>query len=173
MRGDGSRCYISPTKSSGLGVSPKMTLIESTRQADGSVSLVWLGFLRDPGICDSPGRYTYLPFYFPISGGQYGDYGNARRICKLLIVVAVFSAIHTAVLMAWFGWTLWLTTKVARTMGEPWTRDKVLKRISMGKMAKLHQWREGEDVGMGKVSSARSEEYQPQRNNHFNGLVGG
>jgi hypothetical protein len=123
------------------------------------VTLIWLGFLRDPDICNSPSQYTYLPFYFPINGQGYGQYGQAKRLCNLLIVVAVFSAIHTAVLMAWFGWTLWLTTKVAKTMGEPWTRDTVLKRISMGKMAKLHQWRKGEEVGMGKVRSGRSNEY--------------
>jgi hypothetical protein len=82
-----------------------------------------------------------------------GNYRNidTARICNILSVVAAFSALHTLVLMVWFGWTLWLTTKVAKTMGTPWTRDIVLKRVSMGKMAKLHQWREGEELGMGKV----------------------
>lgn len=56
--------------------------------------------------------------------------------------------------MVWFGWTLWLATKVTKTMGEPWTRDLVIKKVSMGKMSKLHQWREGEDIRLGKVNSA-------------------
>jgi len=139
-----------------------------------TVSLVWLGFLRDPDICSSPGRfrYSYLPFHYTFDG--LGGTGETDRICKLLIVVAVFSAIHSAVLMAWFGWTLWLTTKVAKTMGDPWTRDKVLKKISMGKMSKLHQWREGEgeQLSMGKVgTTSREEEYRPHKHNKFNGLM--
>jgi hypothetical protein len=106
-----------------------------------------------------------------------GNYRNidTARICKILSVVAAFSALHTLVLMVWFGWTLWLTTKVAKTMGTPWTRDIVLKRVSMGKMAKLHQWREGEELGMGKVRSESpavgEERYRPQKHNKFNGLM--
>jgi hypothetical protein len=139
--------------------------------------LIWLGFLRDPELCakaDSS-HYIYLPFFSPLNGQGYGNYGEAARMCNFLIVVAVFSTIHSAVLMAWFGWTLWLSNKVAKTMGDPWTRDKVLKRISMGKMSRLHQWRdgEGEQLGMGKVrTESREEPYSPHRNNKFNGLMG-
>lgn len=61
--------------------------------------------------------------------------------------------------MVWFGWTLWLASKVAKTMGgarEGWRQDKVLKKVSMGKMVKLHQWREGEEVGLAKVTDQAS-----------------
>jgi hypothetical protein len=59
-------------------------------------------------------------------------------------------------------------------MGEPWNRDLVLKKISMGKISKLHQWREGEGVRMGKMStnSENGEDYRPQKHNKFNGLIG-
>jgi len=59
--------------------------------------------------------------------------------------------------MIWFGWTLWLITKVAKRMGKPWTRELVLKKVSMGKMSKSHQMREGEEIGMGKVISRNAE----------------
>lgn len=93
----------------------------------------------------------YTPYQFAPGTWRY-DY-DAGHICDMLAVVCAFSALHTLVLMVWFGWTLWLTTKVAKTMGEPWTRDTVLKKVSMGKMAKLHQWREGEEIGLGKMHS--------------------
>jgi len=136
--------------------------------------LAWVGLVREPGTCASTRKYTYLRYYFPMNG-DYSAYGETARLCKLFLVVAIFSAIHTAVLIAWFGWTLWLSTKVAKTMGDPWTRSKVLKRISMGKISKLHQWREGEEehLGMGKVNStSREEEYRPHNHNKFNGLMG-
>ena len=60
-------------------------------------------------------------------------------------------------------------------MGDPWTRDKVLRKISMGKMSKLHNWREGEgeQLGMGKVNTtSRGEDYRPHKHNNFNGLMG-
>jgi len=45
----------------------------------------------------------------------------------------------------------------------------------MGKMSKLHNWREGqgEQVAMGKVNTtSREEDYRPHRHNKFNGLMG-
>lgn len=73
-------------------------------------------------------------------------------------------------------------------MGEPWDRNLVLKQVSMGKMAKLHHWREGEEagVGMGKIRSespapaaapkvkakkVKEPKYQPHKHNKFNGLM--
>jgi hypothetical protein len=166
---------MSHTRSSGHGVSPRLRLRPRPR-ADPIVALIMLGFFRDPEICASAveDSYSYLPFYSPMNG-EYGEYGQTARLCKYLIVVAVFSSIHSAVLMAWFGWTLWLTTKVAKTMGDPWTRSKVLKRISMGKISKLHQWREGEGehLSTGKVNTtSREEEYRPHKHNKFNSLMG-
>lgn len=127
-----------------------------------TVCLVWIGLVRDPEACSGSMKYPYLSYYFPISGEDYGSYEKTNRLCKLFLVVAIFSGIHTGVLMAWFGWTIWLSTKVANTMGDPWTRDKVLKRISMGKMSKLHQWREGEgeQLGMGKINTTSRDEYR-------------
>jgi hypothetical protein len=154
----GWRFSTSPIRLDGLLVCP--TSPTSRVRTNDAVCLAWVGLVREPGTCASTRRYTYLQYYFPMNG-DYSAYGETARLCKLFLVVAIFSAIHTAVLIAWFGWTLWLTTKVARTMGDPWTRDKVLKRISMGKISKLHQWREGdgEQLGMGKVHTTSRDEY--------------
>ena len=168
----GWRFSTSPIRQAGLLVSP--SLPSSRLRTDDTVCLAWVGLVREPGTCASTSKYTYLRYYFPMNG-DYSAYGETGRLCKLFLVVAIFSAIHTAVLMAWFGWTLWLSAKVAKTMGDPWTRSKVLKRISMGKISKLHQWRvgEGEQLGMGKVNTtSREEEYRPHKHNKFNGLMG-
>lgn len=151
---------------------------------DSPVCLIWLGFLRDPEVCTTNGyNYSVIPMYSPwlLRGWRY-DY-DVKHVCDLLAVIIAFSALHTLVLMVWFGWTLWLSSKVAKTMGEPWDRNLVLKQVSMGKMAKLHQWREVQDVGMGKIRSespsaprakvakVKEPKYQPQKHNKFNGLM--
>ena len=108
-------------------------------------------------VCSWGHSYGILPLYTPWGKSTfYGEY-NTAVVCKWIIVSLTFGALHSIFLMIWFGWTLWLTTKVAKTMGEGWTRDLVLKKVSMGKMSKLHQWREGEDVAMGKIVSRTGE----------------
>lgn len=110
-----------------------------------------------PWLCSSGSRTSTLPLYYPWGGSTYDTDYNTSTVCNWIAVSMAFGALYSLVLMVWFGWTLWLTTKVAKTMGEPWTRDLVLKKVSMGKMSKLHQWREGEDIGMGKVVSRNGE----------------
>ena len=110
-----------------------------------------------PWVCSGGETYTTLPLYYPWGQSTYDTEYNTVHVCNWIAVSLAFAALYSVVLMVWFGWTLWLTTKVARTMGEGWTRDLVLKKVSMGKMSKLHQWREGQDIGMGKVVSRNGE----------------
>lgn len=107
-----------------------------------------------PRLCASGDHYGQLPLYSPWGVEPwFTDYDTALA-CRLIIVSMVFTALYSLVLTVWFGWTLWLATKVTKTMGEPWTRDLVIKKVSMGKMSKLHQWREGENIRLDKVNSA-------------------
>lgn len=113
-----------------------------------------------PWLCDAS-RFNpsggILPLYNPWGQSTYFARYDTSKICSWIIVSMTFSAMYSLVLMIWFGWTLRLTTKVAKTMGDGWTRDLVLKKVSMGTMSKLHRWREGEEIGMGKVVSANGD----------------
>lgn len=119
-----------------------------------TVSLIWLGFMYHPWICASDTFGGYVPFHYPWGVAPWNAEMDTQYVCKLIAVTIAFTSLYSLVLVVWFGWTLWLTTKAAKTMGEPWTRDLVLKKVSMGKMSKLHLWREGEEFRMHKVDSA-------------------
>jgi hypothetical protein len=121
--------------------------------ANDAVNLIWHGFMIHPGVCTSWGGHGHLPFHYPWGVAPLNTDYNTHHVCRLIYAEVAFGVVYSIVLMVWFGWTLWLATKVTKTMGEPWTRDLVIKKVSMGKMAKLHQWREGEDIGLGKVHS--------------------
>lgn len=122
-----------------------------------SVNIIWLAFMYHPRLCPSGPSYTILPLYYPWGRNTFDADYNTQTVCHWIAVSMAFGALYSVVLMIWFGWTLRLTTKVARTMGEGWNRDLVLKKVSMGKMSKLHQWREGEEHAMGKVMSSTRE----------------
>lgn len=67
-----------------------------------------------------------------------------------------FSAVSLAILMAWFGWTLSVSAKMAKARGHPWTQPLVLKKVSMGRIVREHEWH-SDSMGMGKVSSGSRE----------------
>lgn len=59
--------------------------------------------------------------------------------CKQMPVSIALATIHLFVLVSWFAWTLWVTTKAARLMGERWTRSKALRRLPMTTVCKTLQ----------------------------------
>lgn len=66
-------------------------------------------------------------------------------------ILLVFSIVHLAVLLIWFSWTLWLSAKVAKVRGQPWTQSLMLRKVSMGRMVRENEWMSGDDIAMNKI----------------------
>ena len=55
-----------------------------------------------------------------------------------LAIFALF-IVQAVILFIWFWWTIWLTTRAAKLMGEGWTRGKVLRRVSLSMVLSVHR----------------------------------
>ena len=68
--------------------------------------------------------------------------------CAMSQATFALFIVQSAVLAIWFGWTLWVTTRAARLMGQGWTRGRVLRQVSLSKVLKAGR-EGGERAGKG------------------------
>ena len=66
------------------------------------------------------------------------DFGEVckpgRPTCVLARSTFSLFCVQSAVLVVWFAWTIYVTTRAARLMGQGWTRERVLRKVSMTKV---------------------------------------